>query len=106
MTNAQLVLVTVVVGTGLWALHALGRAGLTPSRDTLTLTVPGLLLLLGTVLYVLATEQGLLSLVAVLGSLFPVVTVGLGVWLLGERLSRAQGAGVAAALLGIVLIAL
>jgi drug/metabolite transporter (DMT)-like permease len=43
--------------------------------------------------------------VSVLSSLFPVVTVGLGAALLGERLSRAQAFGVAAALVGIVLIA-
>jgi drug/metabolite transporter (DMT)-like permease len=40
----------------------------------------------------------------VLGSLFPVVTVGLGVAVLQERLSQAQLAGVVAALTGIVLI--
>ncbi len=43
---------------------------------------------------------------SVLGSLFPVVTVGLGVALLGERLSRVQAIGVAATLLGVALIAL
>ena len=40
-----------------------------------------------------------------LGSLFPVFTVGLGVTLLGERLSPVQSAGVVSALTGIVLIA-
>lgn len=43
---------------------------------------------------------------SVLGSLFPVVTVGLGVALLGERMSRAQAIGVAAAITGAALIVL
>ncbi len=75
-------------------------------RRTPRLAFPGLLLLLGTVLYTTAADHGPLSLVSVLGSLFPVVTVGLGMGVLGERLSRVQATGVAAALAGIVLISL
>jgi drug/metabolite transporter (DMT)-like permease len=74
-------------------------------RAALPLAVPGLLLAVGTFMYTTAASRGELSLVSVLSSLFPVVTVGLGAALLGERLSRAQAFGVAAALLGIVLIA-
>jgi drug/metabolite transporter (DMT)-like permease len=70
------------------------------------LAIPGLLLVAGTVLYTVAADHGRLSIVSVLGSLFPVFTVALAAFLLGERLSRAQAAGVAAALGGIVLIAL
>ncbi len=76
------------------------------ARTSALLAVPGLLLVIGTVMYTTAADHGELSLVSVLGSLFPVVTVGLGVALLGERLSRAQVIGVAAALTGIALIAL
>jgi drug/metabolite transporter (DMT)-like permease len=75
------------------------------SRDMPLLAVPGLLLVSGTVLYTLAADHGQLSLVSVVGSLFPVFTVGLGVALLGERLSRPQAIGVAAAMAGVVLIA-
>jgi drug/metabolite transporter (DMT)-like permease len=75
-------------------------------RSSAKLAVPGLLLVVGTLLYTAAADRGELSLVSVLGSLFPVVTVGLGVSLLRERLSRAQAVGVAAALSGIVLIAM
>ena len=64
--------------------------------------VPGLLLFGGTMLYTAATREGDLSVVAVLGSLFPVVTVGLAFALLGERLTRVQGAGAAAAMVGSV----
>ena len=67
--------------------------------------MPGLLLVLGTALYAAAAGEGQLSLVSVLGSLFPVVTVGLGVAVVGERLTRTQAVGVASALAGIVLIA-
>lgn len=76
------------------------------TRDLPLLTVPGLLLVAGTVLYTVAADHGQLSLVSVVGSLFPVFTVGLGVILLGERLARLQALGVAAAMAGVVLIAL
>jgi drug/metabolite transporter (DMT)-like permease len=76
------------------------------SRKMALLSVPGLLLISGTLLYTTAAAHGQLSLVSVLGSLFPLVTVGLGVALLRERLSRTQLVGVTAALSGIVLIAL
>jgi drug/metabolite transporter (DMT)-like permease len=75
-------------------------------RGSGLLAVPGLLLVTGTLMYTAAADRGELSLVSVLGSLFPVVTVGLGVTLLSERLSRTQAIGVLAALVGIVLIAL
>jgi drug/metabolite transporter (DMT)-like permease len=63
-----------------------------------------LLLIAGTLLYTTAAAQGELPLVSVLGSLFPVVTVGLGVAVLQEKLSQAQLVGVLSALVGIVLI--
>ncbi len=56
-------------------------------------------------LFAFASGHGLLSLVAVLGSLYPVVTVLLAHALLGERLTRAQQAGIALAMAGVVAIA-
>jgi drug/metabolite transporter (DMT)-like permease len=56
-------------------------------------------------LFAYATAHGLLALVAVLGSLYPVVTVLLAHVLLGERLTRAQQAGIAIALAGVCAIA-
>ena len=56
-------------------------------------------------MYALATRSGLISLVAVLGSLYPVVTVLLARFLHGERLRPIQNVGVAAALAGVVMIA-
>ena len=51
-----------------------------------------------------ASTLGLLSVTAVLGSLYPVMTVLLARIVLHERLSRVQQVGVAAALSGVVLL--
>src|SRR5438132_13370292 len=56
-------------------------------------------------LYGFASTVGLVSLAAVLASLFPVVTVILARAVLHERLSRTQQTGVACALAGVALIA-
>jgi drug/metabolite transporter (DMT)-like permease len=96
--------VGVVVLVAMWTGRELRAIRL--SRHSALLTAPGLLLITGTLLYTTATAHGQLSLVSVLGSLFPIVTVGLGVALLEERLSPTQMAGVIAAISGIVLIAL
>jgi drug/metabolite transporter (DMT)-like permease len=94
-------------------LPALGLAALVlsaPVRLPLArvprVAVPGMLLFAGTVSYSAATREGDLSVVSVLGSLFPVVTVTLAFAVLGERLSRSQALGVAAALVGVVLVSL
>lgn len=55
--------------------------------------------------YAMATHTGLLSVVAVLASLYPVVTVLLARRVHNERLTRPQAAGVTAALVGVVLMA-
>ena len=65
----------------------------------------GLLLVIGTIAYGIATTQGLVSVVSVLATLSPVVTVALAVLLLGERLAGRQRVGVAVALSGVVLLA-
>lgn len=71
----------------------------------------GLLLLTGAldvsaaVFYATATTHGLRSVVAVLGSLYPVVTVLLARAVLHERLARHQAAGAVATLAGVVAVA-
>ena len=55
-------------------------------------------------LFAVASGHGLLSIVSVLGSLYPVVTVLLAYALLHERLTRLQRAGVVAALAGVALV--
>jgi drug/metabolite transporter (DMT)-like permease len=56
-------------------------------------------------LFAYAAPTGNLAVVGVLGSLYPVATVVLARWLLGERLSGGQNAGVALALTGVGLLA-
>ncbi len=57
-----------------------------------------------TLLYGAASTRGLLSIVAVLSSLYPIVIVVLARVLLAERVARPQLAGVAVALAGVALI--
>jgi drug/metabolite transporter (DMT)-like permease len=72
----------------------------------------GWLLLLGvgfadtsaTLLYGFASTRGLLSVVAVLSSLYPIVIVVLARVLLSERIARPQLVGVAVALAGVALV--
>ncbi len=56
-------------------------------------------------LFVLASARGFLSIVSVLGSLYPVMTVLLAHIVLGERITRLQRLGVAVALGGVAVVA-
>jgi drug/metabolite transporter (DMT)-like permease len=56
-------------------------------------------------LFAYAVTSGNLAVVGVLGSLYPIATVVLARWLLGERLSGGQNAGVVLALTGVGLLA-
>ena len=66
----------------------------------------GVLDIAANALYVLATHTGLLSVVAVLGALYPAATVLLARLILAERLRRAQSFGMATALAASALLAL
>jgi drug/metabolite transporter (DMT)-like permease len=69
------------------------------------LAVVGLFDTAANALYAEATTRGLLSVVSVLGSLYPVTTVLLARALLGERVRTVQEVGVVAVLGGVALIA-
>ena len=60
----------------------------------------GLLILLADSFFAVASVKGVLSVVAVLSSLYPVVTILLARFHLGEHLSRRQIAGIAIVLVG------
>ena len=74
-------------------------------RDLPTLALVGSLDQLANVLYGFASTLGLVSLSAVLASLYPMVTVILARVVLDERISRVQTSGVALALTGVALVA-
>jgi drug/metabolite transporter (DMT)-like permease len=78
---------------------------LVPRRALLPVAAVGIADVSANVLFAYASGHGLLALVAVLGSLYPVVTVLLAHVVLGERLTASQKAGVAVALAGVCAIA-
>ena len=69
------------------------------------LAVMGVLDVSATGFYAVATRHGLLSVVSVAASLYPLATVLLARVVLGERVRRVQELGIAAALAGVVLMA-
>ena len=73
--------------------------------DLVVLCIAGCGDLIATGLYGLANTHGALSIVSVVGSLYPVATILLARALLEERVRRVQAIGVAAALTGVALIA-
>jgi drug/metabolite transporter (DMT)-like permease len=75
-------------------------------RELPVLALIGVLILAADTLYSLATREGLLSVVSVLGSLYPVVTIALARIYLKERIEPMQQVGVAVTLAGAVLISL
>ena len=77
-----------------------GKGSLRP----VPLVTVGLLDVSANVLWTVATTLGLLSIVAVLGGLFPAVTVLLSVVVLRERLRRSQTTGAVMALAGAGLL--
>jgi len=96
-----------LTGVGIATLVALAlRSPVTiPRRRLPGLVAVGVLDTGANVLYAFASVSGLVSVAAVLASLFPVVTVILARVVLHERLNRTQAAGVVLALTGVALIA-
>lgn len=76
-----------------------------PRMSLLAVVLVGLADVTANALFAFASGHGLLALVSVLGSLYPVMTVLLAHVLLGERLTTPQKLGVAVALSGVALIA-
>ncbi|MEV0378600.1 DMT family transporter [Nonomuraea sp. NPDC050643] len=101
LVGARLSSVTLVA-----LLALLTRRALRPGPRSLHIIVAaGVLDMAANVLYLLAQQDGLLSLVAVLVSLYPASTLLLANRVLGERLRAVQVTGVACALVAVALIA-
>lgn len=83
---------------------SVGAALVVRGRSLGTVVAVGLLDVGANVLFALATSRGLVSVVAVLASLYPVATVALARLVLAERIGRGQWAGAAGALAGAALI--
>lgn len=81
------------------------RPALPVRGDLAGVAAVGLVDLLATGLFGLATTEGALAVVAVLGAMYPVITAGLARVVLKERVRHVQLAGVAFALLGVALVA-
>jgi drug/metabolite transporter (DMT)-like permease len=92
------------VPIGILLALALQRRGPASSRGWLLLAAIGVIDTGATLLYAAAATKGLLSVVAVLSSLYPIVIVVLARVLLAERVARTQLAGVGIALAGVALI--
>lgn len=101
LVDARVVIVLAVLGFA-WAT---GRSLRAPAGNLPQLAIPGVMLIMGTLLYTLATERGSLTVVAVLASLNPAVTVALAVAVLSERLARVQAIGIVCIVLGVVAVA-
>jgi drug/metabolite transporter (DMT)-like permease len=91
-------LLAIVAAASRRALHA-------PRRLLPTLIAIGLFDVGANLLLALALNEGFVSIVSVLASLYPVITIALAVVLLRERPNRGQAAGGAAALAGAAMIA-
>ena len=76
-----------------------------PAPSALALVAAGTLDCSATALYAVANTKGALSIVSVVGSLYPVMTLILARGVLGERIRRVQQVGVVAALAGVAMIA-
>jgi drug/metabolite transporter (DMT)-like permease len=72
--------------------------------DLAALVAVGALDMGANALYAIATRHGLVSVVAVLSSLYPVVVIALAYAVLKERVRPSQGVGAGAALAGVAMI--
>jgi len=84
----------------------LRRTGGVVAREVPALTLIGCADMAANFLFGLASSRGQVSVASVLASLYPVVTIVLARFVLGERLRRVQQVGAALSLVGAAVIAL
>jgi drug/metabolite transporter (DMT)-like permease len=87
------------------ALAVLRTAPRARGRDLIGIVAIGVLGLVANLCFAVASDSGMLSVVAVCASVFPAVTAVLGWWFLKERLLPVQVAGVVLVLGGVALVA-
>lgn len=75
-----------------------------PRKLVVPMCVAGALGVAANVAYLIAVRNGLLSVVAVVASLYPASTVLLAMFVDGERLTRAQWSGIGVAVIALVMI--
>jgi len=100
LVGARLGSLTLLV---LWA-GVTGATVRVAPRATAAIAVVGLGDVTANALFALASQRGLLAVVAVLGSLFPIVTVVLAHVVLHERITGIQRVGVMIALVGVAVV--
>jgi drug/metabolite transporter (DMT)-like permease len=100
-TVGNLVVAATVTGT-----IALARGVMPGPKSAPRLAIAGGIALAGAdTCLTTALQRGPLTVASVLGNLYPLVTIALGVAILGERIRPWQGAGIALAISGVVMIA-
>jgi drug/metabolite transporter (DMT)-like permease len=101
-----LVVVRLVTSVVFVAAVVLARVGERPSRDVLALGWSSTVLdVIATALFMLATREGLLTVVAVITGLYPAATVLLARWFLGEHLQLVQRVGLGLAATSVTVLA-
>ncbi|MHB8643692.1 MAG: DMT family transporter [Gaiellaceae bacterium] len=100
LVGARVTSLPLLVVAALSARAATARIGL---RPLLLILAVGVGDVTANGLFGFASHHGLLAIVSVLGSVYPITTVLLAHLLLGERISRVQKLGVAAATAGVAL---
>lgn len=102
LVAAQLMSVVSLVGAAV----LLGGDPLPRRRADLWGLVPGVLATLAVLFFILATREGLLSVAAVITSLYPAFTVILAIAVLRERIHRTQALGLVFCAASVVLVSL
>jgi len=94
----------VVAVTVASAAAALGQPWVPRGRGLLPVFAFGLLGTAALVFFLLATRQGLLTIVSVIAALYPASTVVMAAVVLRERIGRAQAVGLGLAATAVVLV--
>jgi len=100
---------SVAVGIGLWLTQRgkeSDRPGFPIGKVLLLAMFAGVLDTSGNLLYLFASLAGRLDVAAVLSSLYPAGTMLLAAWLLKERATRSQEAGMVLALAAVLMISI